>query len=144
MPTAGSLPLREQPSRFFYESGALAGIYWLSKLRWSSLLTPGGTGSVPSHKSVGPYNKEKNGTVRTCPPTCPPKPLAKGEALAKAEAIPPLKRIAANNALRAIWRAAVPCSHGIHNAQYWAHALLRQNKVPSINRALRDRTPSRS
>ena len=28
------------------------------------LFTPGGTGSVPSHKSVDPYNKEKNGTAR--------------------------------------------------------------------------------
>jgi hypothetical protein len=33
----------------------------------------------------------KIGTARRCPTTCPPKPLAKEEALAKAGVIPPLK-----------------------------------------------------
>src|SRR5262249_41616913 len=58
---------------------------------WRGRPRPRRTGSVPSHKSVSPYNKEKNGTAQTCPPTCPPKPLAKEEALARAEAVPSIK-----------------------------------------------------
>jgi len=64
---------------------------------------------------------------------------------------PSLKRIAANNVLRAVYRSAVPLG-GLQSlaaaepikTHHRAHALVRQTKLASISAAPRDRTPSRS
>ena len=100
------------------------------------LFTPGGTGSVPSHQSVSPYNKEKNWDGTDVSADLSSEALGEGGSLGEGRGHPSLKNdihLGGLQSLAAAGANKVPTLE--------ACLVAAKVKLASFSAAPRDRTP---